>query len=301
MHLPYLFLAVQVVFPVASALTTPNAVALQQIGFSTVCHVPGTTVTLRLQGTGNRIRPDDMRQILDVAQEAIASKFFETETDDRFLAPDELPFTIAHNSLVLRAQQTGWSWKLLNYTIIGVRDCVYNKGLFQEIFIDSIEDPRALDPSGSRFFNLVQRTQPSPPPNGNSLVAPRPLPPGLHQCNDARTQTRLKYELADPVNVYAMQELYDYAQHEVERKIRADGDRMLTPMDLPWTFQSNGLQLKAQFEGWNYPFLNRTITAMRLCTFTKGVFREIIVYDSTGENAPPGQRYMDLRKLDSLR
>ncbi|KAL8643912.1 MAG: hypothetical protein Q9210_007506, partial [Variospora velana] len=278
--------------------TRCNTKGKQLCSFSTVCRVEGSTVTLHLQGTGNRVHPNDMRLILNEAQENIASKFFESETDDRLLAPGELPFTIHRNTLTMRAQRNGWSWKLLNYTIIGVRQCVYDKGIFQEIFINSIEDPRALDPAGGRFFNLVHRGRPSPPPPVNSLNAPRPHPPGLQGCHDRDTETHLTYELADPIDGYAMQELYNYAQREVERKIQSEGDRMLQPLDLPLKFSSNGLQIKAQFEGWNYPFLNRTIAAMRKCTFQKGDFREVIVYDSTGMNAPPGQRYLDLRKLD---
>ncbi|KAI4138938.1 MAG: hypothetical protein LQ341_004436, partial [Variospora aurantia] len=279
-----------------------NTKGKQLCSFSTVCEVEGTTVTLHLQGTGHRIYPNEMRQILIDAQENIASKFFESETADRLLAPDELPFTIHTQHLIMRAQRNGWSWKLLNYTIIGVRQCAYEKGIFQEIFINSIEDPRALEPDGGRFFNLVSRERPSPPPPVISLMAPRPPPPGLQDCYDDETQTRLWIELADPIdNVDAMQALYYYAQRELERKIRSEGDRMLQPQDLPWRFQSNGLQIKAQFEGWDYPFLNRTIAAMRKCTIQKGQYREVLVYDSKGANAPPGQRYLDLRKLDLLR
>ncbi|KAI4268785.1 MAG: hypothetical protein L6R35_006731 [Caloplaca aegaea] len=242
-----------------------------------------------------------MRQILIDAQENIASKFFES-ADDRLLAPGDLPFTIHSNHLVMRAQRSGWSWKLLNYTIIGVRQCAYEKGIFQEIFINSIEDPRALDPDGGRFFNLVHRERPSPPPPVISLMAPRLARPGLQGCYDDDTQIHLEFELADEIkNVYAMQEVYNLAQHEVERKIRSEGNRMIRPLDLPWKFETKGLQIKAKEEGWDYLFLNRTIAAMRKCTIQKGNYREVLVYESKGANAPPGKRYVDLRELDRLR
>ncbi|KAL9017973.1 MAG: hypothetical protein Q9185_004718 [Variospora sp. 1 TL-2023] len=267
----------------------------------TICEVEGTTVTLHLQGTGHRIRPNDMRQILIDAQEKIASKFFES-TVDQFITPSDLPFTIHHNKLILRAQKNGWSWKLLNYTIIGVRQCAYEKGIFEEIFINSIQDPRALDPHGGRFFNLVQRQEPSPPPPVISLMAPRPPPPGLQRCHDVVTQTRLEFEPGDWIrNEDAMQKVYDEAQDKVEGIIRSEGDRMLGPQDLPLEVPSHGLQIMAKGEGWSCSFLKRTIAAMRKCTIQKGNNREVLVYISKGANAPPGERYVELRKIDRLR
>lgn len=240
-----------------------------------------------------------MREILERAQQDIDNKFFEKERQDRMLAPDEIPWTVQYNSLILRAQQGGWSWKLLNYTIIGVRECAYKKGIFEEIFVNSVQDPRALDPSGGRFLNIVERSRPSPPP-ANGVVAPRPLPPGLRRCEDFTTEIRLLFEFADAVDAYAMQEIYDQAQKALLNIIQTQGDRVLVGGDLPWTFQGNGLLLKAQFEGWSFGALNRTIGAMRKCTFQPGTFREVLVYDIAGENLPPGQRYMDLRKSQRL-
>lgn len=267
--------------------------------YSEFCTVPGTTVTLHIQGTGHFIRPDDMRVLLDKAQDEIETKFFEKERQDRMLLPDEVPWTIQHEGLTLRAQRDGWSWKLLNATIIGVRQCAFYHGKFQEIYIDSIQDPRALRPNGARFLNIVQRERPSPPP-ANTIDAPRPLPPGLKRCEDDSTQTRLLYELADPITGSVMQEMYDQAQKHVLTILKTQGDRMLVEEDLPWTYRSNGLILKADFEGWSFGFLNRTIGAMKTCTFERRAYREVIVYDVEGQNMPPGQRYIDLRRSNTF-
>lgn len=267
-------------------------------GFSETCTVEGTTVTLHLQSTGHRVRPDDMRQILDKGQEMIESKFFEDQRQDRMLVPDEVPWTVQVGGLVMRAQEDGWSWKLLNITIIGVRECAFKKGIFEEIFVNSIQDPRAMNPSGGRFFNIVERSRPSPPPrNTIGAAAPRPLPPGLHRYVDSSTHTRLLYELADPVDGNAMRDIYDQASQDVMSRIQTQGDRVLQPQELPWMYQSNGLELTAQYEGWSLGLLNRTIGAMKKCTFEQNMFREVIVYDVAGDNVPPGQRYLDLRKL----
>ncbi|KAL8923584.1 MAG: hypothetical protein Q9208_004531 [Pyrenodesmia sp. 3 TL-2023] len=317
MQLRQILLAIQTLFPLIPALTTPNAASIQQspngqcglgnkrlCSYSAICHVPDSSVTLRLQGTGHYLRPLDMDIILRQAQEAVNSKFFPEEPiKDRMLTPSELPFTILHNGLQLRAQRSGWSWVLLNLTIIGVRECALRKGIFQEIYIDSIQDPNALRPNGPRFFNIVQRSRPSPPPlaAANALAtAPRPLPPGLSSCVDPSTQLRLLYELGDPIGEVAMQEMLDGAEKDAQEAIRSSGDAgaYIRPEDRPWAAKSvAGLVVKAQFDGWTFGFLLQAIQAMRYCTWDKGLFREVLVYDVEGPGSPLGQRYMDLRKL----
>ncbi|KAL8763545.1 MAG: hypothetical protein Q9184_000671 [Pyrenodesmia sp. 2 TL-2023] len=318
MQVRQVLLAIQPFFPLIPALTTPNAANIQQspngqcrlgnkriCSYSAICHVPESSVTLRLQGTGHFLRPFDMETILDQAQDAVNRKFFPEEPiKDRLLRPDELPFTITHNGLQLRAQRSGWSWVLLNLTINGVRECAIRKGIFQEIYINSIEDPRALSPYGPRFFNIVQRSKPSPPPAAaaaNALVtAPRPFPPGLDSCVDPDTKLRLLFELGDPIGRGAMIDVLDGAEQDAQEAIRSSGDAdaYLRPEDRPWASKSvEGLVVKAQFDGWTFGFLLEAIRAMRYCVLRKGSYREVLVYDVEGPGAPLGQRYLDLRKV----
>ncbi|KAL8905502.1 MAG: hypothetical protein Q9207_002605 [Kuettlingeria erythrocarpa] len=317
MQLSQVLLAIPIALPLVSALTTPNAASIQQspkgvcglgnprlCSYSAVCHVPGTSVTLHLQGTGHYIRPFDMERILDKAQELVNGKFFPEEPiRDRMLSPDELPFTVNYEGLQLRAQQSGWSWVLLNYTIIGIRECAIRKGVFQEIYINSIEDPRALQPNTPRFFNLVQRSRPSPPPPpaaANAVAtAPRPLPPGLRRCEVPEINLRLLYELGDPIAPYSMQEALNGAEKDAQEEIgRAGANAWLRPEDRPWAGNVVAeLVVKAHFEGWNFGFLLETIRAIRYCVWRPGLFREVLVYDVQGPGAPAGQRYLDLRKI----
>ncbi|KAL9006503.1 MAG: hypothetical protein Q9188_000740 [Gyalolechia gomerana] len=257
-------------------------------GFSGECLVPKTTTLLRFLGSGRRLDHFAMGQILDKAQAEVESKL---ARGDRHLRPEEIPWIFSSNGLVIKAQLSGWSFRMLKNTIEGLRACPYASGIFEEIFVTSVVDPRGIDPNGSRYLSLIRDPGPK-----NDINAPRPLPPGLQSCEDADTQTRLLYQVLGGIIPYAMQQILNGAQYDVGVKIAMAGeDYRLQPSEVPWTYRSEGLVMKADFEGWTWGFLNRTIVAIRNCAFRKGEFREILVRDVTGTHAPSGQRYYDLK------
>ncbi|KAL8723229.1 MAG: hypothetical protein Q9225_000419 [Loekoesia sp. 1 TL-2023] len=257
-------------------------------GYSTTCVVPGTTTTLQLLGTGRRLDSFAMGQILDKAQTYVDSILTE---GDRHLYPSEVPWVYSANGLVIKAQMSGWSVRLLKNTIVGIRACSYALGVFEEVLVTSIVDPRGIDPRGNRFLSLLKG-----PDNSDAVEAPKPLPPGLHSCRDPDTNTRLLYTLVRPVGPYAMQQVLDGAQQEVLYKVAvAGGDHKLTPSEVPWAYHGNGLVIMAEYEGWTWGFLNRTIGLIKFCAFRRGQFAEVLVADVTARDAPSGQRYLSLR------
>lgn len=256
--------------------------------FSAQCVVPDTTTTLRLEGSGRKIDPIAMDVILEKAQNELGSKL---GRGDRHLKPNEIPWIFSSNGLIIKAQLSGWSFGVLINTIEGLRACAYNHGIFEEIFVIAAVDPRGIDPKGSRFLSLAIN-----PDSKKQVNAPRPLPPDLQRCEDADTQTRLLFQLLRPIGAYAMQQILDGAQSEVGTKIAVVGeDRRLQPSQVPWVYPSDGLVMRADYEGWTWGFLDRTIRAVRNCAFRRGLFGEVIVVDVVGQGAPSGQRYFDLK------
>ncbi|KAL9031791.1 MAG: hypothetical protein Q9196_000218 [Gyalolechia fulgens] len=259
-------------------------------GFSAECVVPETTTVLRFSSSGARLDSFTMGQLLDEAQTKLESKL---ARGDRQLRPDEIPWSFSSNGLVIKAQLSGWSFRTLRNTIEGLRVCPYVHGIFEEIFVTSVVDPRGIDPNGSRSLSLIRG-----PSSRNEVDAPRPLPPGFQSCVDVHSQTRLLYQVLGHISAYAMQLVLDGAQYDVGVKIVVAGeDYRLQPSERPWTYRSEGLVIQADYEGWTWGFLNRTIIAVRNCAFRKGQFGEVLVVDVTGTGAPSGQRYFQLRML----
>ncbi|KAI4191252.1 MAG: hypothetical protein L6R41_000179 [Letrouitia leprolyta] len=258
-------------------------------GFSAQCDVPETTTTLRLVRSGRKLDSLAMDQILDKAQTELKSRI---GRGDRHLNPNEIPWVFSSNGLIIKAELSGWSFRMLINTIEGLQACAYDHGIFEEIFVTSVDDPRGIDPMGSRFLSLIRDTK-----STKDVSAPRPLPPDLQRCEDDDTHTRVFFQLMRPIGAYAMQQVLDGAQAEVRMKIAAVGeDSKLQPSEIPWDFLSDGLIITADYEGWTWGFLDRTITAVRNCTFRKGLFGEVMVVDIVGQGAPSGQRYLRLKK-----
>ncbi|KAL8840352.1 MAG: hypothetical protein Q9170_001367 [Blastenia crenularia] len=256
-------------------------------GYTATCIASKTTTRLQLLGSGHEIDSFAMGRILFKALKAIDSML---SRGDRHLTPSEIPWTFSSDGLLLKAELSGWSFRLLRNTIAGVQECSYQHGMYEEVFATSVVDPRGMDPNGNRFLSLIQA------PDPGNIGAPRPLPQGLQNCRDPDTNIRLLYELEKPVSAYAMQEVIDGAQNRVESKIATEGaDHKLGLEEYPWAYGSNGLVITAKFDGWTWGFLNRTVGALRACPFRRGQFGEVLAVDIVGADAPSGQRYLDLK------
>ena len=259
-------------------------------GYSATCVTPGTTTTLKLKGGGRKMDPFAMGQILDKAEDLVDSQ---KGRGDRHLTPQEIPWIFSANGLVIKAQMSGWSLGMLKNTIEGLRSCSYAHGMYEEVFVIGIMDPRGMDPNGNRYLSLVNGPKGN---NGSAVDAPKPLPPDLQKCTDPNTGTRLLYQLKQPVAAYAMQTVLDGALTVLTTKIIVAGEsHQLTPSEVPWTYKSTGLIITANYEGWTWGFLNKTVAAIKACPFRRGEFGEVEVVDVIGRDTPRGQRYLDLR------
>ncbi|KAL8943766.1 MAG: hypothetical protein Q9216_000872 [Gyalolechia sp. 2 TL-2023] len=259
-------------------------------GYSAQCVVPHTTTVLKLSGSGRRIDSFAMGQLLDKAQAEVASRL---SKGDRRFKPEEIPWIFSSNGLTIKAQLGGWSFRMLKNTIEGLRACPYANGVFEEILVTSVVDRRGIDPNGSRYLSLIRG--PDPP---EDVDAPRPFPTDFYHCKDADTRMRLIYQVFGRIDAYAMQQILDGAQADVKVKIVIVGeDYKLQPTETPWLYRSNGLVIEAEYEGWTWGFLNRTIAAVRNCAFRKGDFGEVYVGDVTAKDAPTGQRSFELKRL----
>ncbi|KAL9604763.1 MAG: hypothetical protein Q9219_000211 [cf. Caloplaca sp. 3 TL-2023] len=258
--------------------------------YSEGCLVPETSTTLWLVGSGRRIDSFDMSRILYKAQREVESKLTK---GDRHLTPQEIPWIFASDGLVIKAELSGWSYRLLKNTIIGLRACPYQHSIFEEISVTAVVDPKGLDQHGSRFLSLTRRGEAK-----DGIDPPGPLPPDVEECTDPRTQLKLSYSLQRPIGAYAMQELLDGGQRAIQSRITVVGEEyVLTQRDLPWHYVTEGLIVVATQEGWTWGFLNRTIEAVRNCAFKKGQFNEVQIVDIQGPNVPPGTWYLSLKLL----
>ncbi|KAL8809438.1 MAG: hypothetical protein Q9200_003404 [Gallowayella weberi] len=96
-------------------------------------------------------------------------------------------------------------------------------------------------------------------------------------CDVPDTQTKLKWEYADnPIHPYAMQEILRRAQEKVEQELTL-GDKLLSPSQIPWYLESNGLYIRADMKGWSWRMLNNTLAGLEYCLFRKGIFHEVYV------------------------
>ncbi|KAL8737886.1 MAG: hypothetical protein Q9181_001258 [Wetmoreana brouardii] len=248
------------------------------------CYVPGTTTTLLLSETGNVIPAYDMQQVLDMAQQEIEQKL---SMGNRRLLSTEIPWR--HDGgdgqkIRIEARLNGWSWELLNNTIEGLRHCLFRQGIFEEVFVNGVVDPEALDSEGKRFLSLLRlRSNESNKPTIMDVV---------ERCYDPETQTRLLYQLGDDIGAHNMQQTLDGAEQELTSKLASQGDRRVTIF--PWVFRRDGLVITASFEGWSWQLLKNTVLALRLCLFRRGIFKEVNVLDTIGPVALSGQRYLTL-------
>lgn len=248
------------------------------------CHVPGTTTTLLLTETFNTISAYNMQTLLDAAQAQVQEQLKAgNQPITRF------PWSFKIGGLVLVAGFQGWDWELLNNAIQGLRYCMFRKGIFEEVYVSSIVDPRALDPDVARYLFLLKHK----PTNSDITL----LDDVVHRCYIPETQTRLLYHFESGIGAYNMQQILGLVSKELDSKITTQGgnQRVVTP----WVVQTNGLVLNATFEGWSWQVLKNTLGAIRICLFQKGFFREINVLDITDPVALPGQRYLRLTRGES--
>ncbi|KAI4273410.1 MAG: hypothetical protein LQ337_004645 [Flavoplaca oasis] len=227
-----------------------------------------------------------MQQVLRHAAEAVQQQL--SAGGDRLLSSSQIPWYFQSDGLYIRADMNGWSWRMLKNTLDGLEYCLFRKGIFQEVYVNAVIDPTALDAAGERYLSLLKF--PSPPANGIEMD------PTLQRCFDPETRTRLLYVLGHSIGAYNMQELLDGAQRYIERKLHNGGDRRLLPAETPLNLRSHRLVMTASFEGWSWQALNHTVAAMRLCFFRQGIFREVDVKDMIGPLALSGQRHLILRR-----
>ncbi|KAL8774749.1 MAG: hypothetical protein Q9209_000688 [Squamulea sp. 1 TL-2023] len=256
------------------------------------CDVPETTTKLKLETAFDTVPAYAMQQVLKHAGQAVQQQL--STVGDRILSPSEIPWYFQSNGLYIRADMSGWSWRMLKNTLDGLEHCLFRKGIFQEVYVNAVIDPTALDPDGERHLSLLNF--PASPLNGINIDPHIP-----HRCVNPETHTRLLYFLGGTVGAYNMQELLDGAQHYVETKIHEGGDRRLSWGETPLVLRSHGLVITAQYEGWSWQVLNHTIASMRLCFFKKGVFRAVDVVDIVDPSAVSGQRFLRLRKDETER
>ena len=177
---------------------------------------------------------------------------------------------------------------MLKNTLDGLEYCLFRIGIFQEVYVNAVIDPTALDAAGQRHLSLLKF--PSPPANSIQMD------PTLQRCFDPETRTRLLCVLGRSIGAYNMQELLNGAQRHIETKLHNGGDRRLLPAETPLNLRSHQLVMTASFEDWSWQALNHTVAAMRLCFFRQGIFREVDVKDMIGPLALSGQRHLTLRR-----
>lgn len=222
-----------------------------------------------------------MQQVLDSAQAAIEQQL---SAGDRRLEPDEIPWIQDAGSLRIEALDTGWSWKFLNTTINGLRSCLFEQGIFEEVVVDEVVDLTA--PPGQRQMTLT-RIEQLKTGNSNNIS-------DTESCYNSRTQTRLSYQLGDSIRAYNMKRILRGVEQELTSKLITDGDQKVT--SLPWTYRSNGLSLSAASEGWSWRVLHHTITALHFCLIRRGVFEEVNILSVEDPEAVAGQKLLKLTK-----
>ncbi|KAL8734198.1 MAG: hypothetical protein Q9166_001684 [cf. Caloplaca sp. 2 TL-2023] len=228
-----------------------------------------------------------MQEILKHAGRAVEQQLL--SGGDRLLLPSQIPWYFQAQGLYIRADMNGWSWRMLKNTLAGLEYCLFRKGIFREVYVNTVIDPTALDAGAERHLSLLKFPTPA-----DNVRATDPIT--LQRCFDSETRTRLLYVLGGTVGAFNMQELLDGTQRYVETKIHNGGDRRLLPSETPLNLRSHGLLMTASFEGWTWQVLNHTISAMRLCLFKKGIFQEVEVQDIIDPLALSGQRHLVLVK-----
>ncbi len=123
-----------------------------------------------------------------------------------------------------------------------------------------------------------------------------------HDCDVPGTETKLKWEkTADLIPAYAMQQILQHAGQLVQEQLSTTGDRPLSSSQIPWYFQSDGLYIRADMDGWSWQMLKNTLSGLEYCLFRKGIFREVYVNAVIDPTAldPGGERHLSLLKFPS--
>lgn len=121
-------------------------------------------------------------------------------------------------------------------------------------------------------------------------------------CDVPGTETKLKWEkTADLIPAYAMQQILQHAGQLVQEQLSTTGDRPLSSSQIPWYFQSDGLYIRADMDGWSWQMLKNTLSGLEYCLFRKGIFREVYVNAVIDPTAldPGGERHLSLLKFPS--
>lgn len=114
------------------------------------------------------------------------------------------------------------------------------------------------------------------------------------------TTTLVLLETESAIPAFAMQELLNSAQQEIQRKL-STGNRHLLPMEVPWVYTTKGLRIKASFGGWDWELLNNTIEGLRYCLFRTGRFVEVYVPKIVDPRAldAEGKRFLTLLQIQA--
>ncbi|KAL9596733.1 MAG: hypothetical protein Q9219_005608 [cf. Caloplaca sp. 3 TL-2023] len=222
-----------------------------------------------------------MQRILDSAQHEIEQRL---RTGDRPLLPGEIPWSHEDATLRIEAQLTGWSWKMLNNTIDGLRHCLYEEGIFKQVFVNGVFDPEA--PPGRRFMYLLPiRGDISGRPNGVN---------GVEECYSPETRTRLLYQLGDNITASDMHQIL----HDAKQVLLS---KLAKPMSLetPWRIRRNRLILTVSSKGWSWQSLTNGLFALQFCLFGHGISQEVTILDVNDPTALVGPQYLQLKKESS--
>lgn len=98
-----------------------------------------------------------------------------------------------------------------------------------------------------------------------------------------------------------MQQILQNAGELVQQQLSTVGDRLLSSSQIPWYFQSDGLYIRADMNGWSWQMLKNTLDGLEYCLFRKGIFREVYVNAVVDPTAldPGGERHLSLLKFPS--
>ncbi|KAL8656898.1 MAG: hypothetical protein Q9226_002452 [Calogaya cf. arnoldii] len=165
---------------------------------------------------------------------------------------------------------------------------------------------------GLALFHLVAAVQTSNPVNQSQSLPGQKTPTcghkngtlcvNEHDCDVPGTETKLKWEkAANVISAYAMQQILQHAGQLVQQQLSTVGDRLLSPSQIPWYSQSNGLYIRADMNGWSWQMLKNTLDGLEYCLFRKGIFREVYVNAVIDPTAldPGGKRQLSLLKFPS--
>ncbi|KAL8995346.1 MAG: hypothetical protein Q9169_004888 [Polycauliona sp. 2 TL-2023] len=100
-----------------------------------------------------------------------------------------------------------------------------------------------------------------------------------------------------------MQQVLQHAGQVVQQQLSLKGDKVISPSQIPLYFQSDGLYIRADMNGWSWRMLKNTLDGLQYCLFRKGVFHEVYVdavKDPTALNSG-AERHLSLLKFPAPR